>query len=322
MLNTNFLKNESDNKISSLPNYSELNLNNEKFHIKETSIPKKKKNKLLFISKKEGEKGLDSNKTNKFLKKKHDLKENSLIKNNLNGRWSLEEQKLFVDSALEFGSDWKKIHDKFSTRNITQIRSHAQKFLMKLKENSFLKEKGLKNDFCWSKAISHLKSKLTNDEIKNIFYSLCVENKKRKIEQNFSENINYKKNAFYNIKGKENIQNSSMDGNSKNIDDINFNNKDNNDFDFGELSNENEYNYFEGNLMHFGEEEEGEKRMNYFKPQKRYMNRLFENFNSSPLNDGTYNTSLYYNNDDNDSLMDLFSHKERKNEENELFLLE
>jgi len=321
MLNTNFIKNESDNKILSLPNYSEFNLNNEKFSRKETSIPKKKKNKLLFISKKEGEKDSDLNKTNTFLKKKHDLKENFFLKHNLNGRWSLDEQMLFVDSALEFGSDWKKIHEKFSTRTITQIRSHAQKFLMKLKENSFLKEKGLKNDFCWSKAISHLKSRLTNDEIKNIFYSLCVENKKRKIEQNFSENKNYKKNAFYNIKEKENIQNSSMDVNNKNIDDINFNIKDYN-FNFGELSNENEYNYFEGNLMHFGEEEEEEKRMNYFVPQKRYMNKLFENFNSSPLNDGTYNTSLYYNNDDNNSLMDLFSFKERNNEENELFLLE
>ena len=321
MLNTNFIKNESDNKILSLPNYSEFNLNNEKFSRKETSIPKKKKNKLLFISKKEGEKDSDLNKTNTFLKKKHDLKENFFLKHNLNGRWSLDEQMLFVDSALEFGSDWKKIHEKFSTRTITQIRSHAQKFLMKLKENSFLKEKGLKNDFCWSKAISHLKSRLTNDEIKNIFYSLCVENKKRKIEQNFSENKNYKKNAFYNIKEKENIQNSSMDVNNKNIDDINFNIKDYN-FNFGELSNENEYNYFEGNLMHFGKEEEEEKRMNYFVPQKRYMNKLFENFNSSPLNDGTYNTSLYYNNDDNNSLMDLFSFKERNNEENELFLLE
>lgn len=321
MLNTNFIKNESDNKILSLPNYSEFNLNNEKFSRKETSIPKKKKNKLLFISKKEGEKDSDLNKTNTFLKKKHDLKENFFLKHNLNGRWSLDEQMLFVDSALEFGSDWKKIHEKFSTRTITQIRSHAQKFLMKLKENSFLKEKGLKNDFCWSKAISHLKSRLTNDEIKNIFYSLCVENKKRKIEQNFSENKNYKKNAFYNIKEKENIQNSSMDVNNKNIDDINFNIKDYN-FNFGELSNENEYNYFEGNLIHFGEEEEEEKRMNYFVPQKRYMNKLFENFNSSPLNDGTYNTSLYYNNDDNNSLMDLFSFKERNNEENELFLLE
>lgn len=321
MLNTNFIKNESDNKILSLPNYSEFNLNNEKFSRKETSIPKKKKNKLLFISKKEGEKDLDLNKTNTFLKKKHDLKENFFLKHNLNGRWSLDEQMLFVESALEFGSDWKKIHEKFSTRTITQIRSHAQKFLMKLKDNSFLKEKGLKNDFCWSKAISHLKSRLTNDEIKNIFYSLCVENKKRKIEQNFSENKNYKKNAFYNIKEKENIQNSSMDVNNKNIDDINFNINDYN-FNFGELSNENEYNYFEGNLMHFGEEEEEEKRMNYFVPQKRYMNKLFENFNSSPLNDGTYNTSLYYNNDDNNSLMDLFSFKERNNEENELFLLE
>lgn len=321
MLNTNFIKNESDNKILSLPNYSEFNLNNEKFSRKETSIPKKKKNKLLFISKKEGEKDLDLNKTNTFLKKKHDLKENFFLKHNLNGRWSLDEQMLFVESALEFGSDWKKIHEKFSTRTITQIRSHAQKFLMKLKDNSFLKEKGLKNDFCWSKAISHLKSRLTNDEIKNIFYSLCVENKKRKIEQNFSENKNYKKNAFYNIKEKENIQNSSMDVNNKNIDDINFNINDYN-FNFGELSNENEYNYFEGNLMHFGKEEEEEKRMNYFVPQKRYMNKLFENFNSSPLNDGTYNTSLYYNNDDNNSLMDLFSFKERNNEENELFLLE
>ena len=162
MLNTNFIKNESDNKILSLPNYSEFNLNNEKFPRKETSIPKKKKNKLLFISKKEGEKDLDLNKTNTFLKKKHDLKENFFLKHNLNGRWSLDEQMLFVDSTLEFGSDWKKIHEKFSTRTITQIRSHAQKFLMKLKVNAYLKEKGLEYDFCWSKAITYLKSVLSH----------------------------------------------------------------------------------------------------------------------------------------------------------------
>ena len=241
MLNINSFKNDSKKNIISLRNYSELNFNKDRLFIKEPLFPNKQKKKPLFISKKGEQKISNLNKDNKFLQKKHDSEENSIFKKNLNGRWSLEEQMLFVDAVLEFGGDWKKIQEKFSTRTITQIRSHAQKFLMKLKVNVYLKEKGLEYDFCWSKAITYLKSVLSDDEIKNIFYSLCVENKKRNIEKNLSIDKYNMKNDEYIKKGKENTQylNSYKNNNTNNVE-KNFIEKNNNNLDFGGLFNESE----------------------------------------------------------------------------------
>jgi len=51
------------------------------------------------------------------------------------GRWTLSEQRKFVEAYAKFGKDWIKIRDYIGTRSDRQIRSHAQKFFQKLKDN-------------------------------------------------------------------------------------------------------------------------------------------------------------------------------------------
>ena len=92
--------------------------------------------------------------------------------NSNNGRWTKEEQSRFAEAVLKYGNDWKNIQSFVSTRNITQVRSHAQKFLMKLKESSFLKDKGLNTNLSWTKVINFLNNNLTNDELKEVLFSV------------------------------------------------------------------------------------------------------------------------------------------------------
>ena len=48
------------------------------------------------------------------------------------GRWSQEEQDRFLKGCYFFKNDWEKIKDYIKTRTIPQIRSHAQKYLIKI----------------------------------------------------------------------------------------------------------------------------------------------------------------------------------------------
>ena len=113
------------------------NISNEFYESKE-EVPSK--HSVKFISTK-----LESPSVS-LLQKKTTLKptdSSSDSENSNNGRWTIEEQRRFAEAVLKFGNDWKNIQNYVSSRNITQVRSHAQKFLMKLKESNFLKEKGL-----------------------------------------------------------------------------------------------------------------------------------------------------------------------------------
>jgi SHAQKYF class myb-like DNA-binding protein len=47
------------------------------------------------------------------------------------GAWSAEESSAFILGLEQFGRDWKKISTLVTTRNLTQIRSHAQKYFKK-----------------------------------------------------------------------------------------------------------------------------------------------------------------------------------------------
>lgn len=51
------------------------------------------------------------------------------------GRWTKEEQNLFVLAFKWHGKNWKKLSEIITTRSIIQIRSHAQKYCKKFKEN-------------------------------------------------------------------------------------------------------------------------------------------------------------------------------------------
>ena len=49
------------------------------------------------------------------------------------GRWSFEEHKKFIEALVEYRKNWKNIQMYIGTRSSSQVRSHAQKFLLKLK---------------------------------------------------------------------------------------------------------------------------------------------------------------------------------------------
>mmetsp|Transcript_18715 Transcript_18715/g.28688 ORF Transcript_18715/g.28688 Transcript_18715/m.28688 type:complete len:93 (+) Transcript_18715:238-516(+) len=44
------------------------------------------------------------------------------------GKWSEEEHHLFLEALKLFGKDWEAIQGHVRSRNIKNIRSHAQKF--------------------------------------------------------------------------------------------------------------------------------------------------------------------------------------------------
>ena len=52
--------------------------------------------------------------------------------NKKQGRWSQEEQDRFLKGCYFFKNDWEKIKEYIKTRTIPQIRSHAQKYLIKI----------------------------------------------------------------------------------------------------------------------------------------------------------------------------------------------
>lgn len=150
-----------------------------------------------------------------FLQKKTISNKNIMI-----SRWSKEEQKKFAQAILKYGINWKKIQEYVGTRNMTQIRSHAQKFLIKLKQNKFLLNKGLEKNSTWNKVIEFMDENLNKDEIKNILFS--VENMSKKKNQKkrikYYNKIRIKKEKY--LTEKKNLnQNNFINYNKKEEDD-------------------------------------------------------------------------------------------------------
>ena len=78
--------------------------------------------------------------TSKKIKNRRDNIKKS-ISNYSIGRWTKKERTIFALGIYEYGPNFNKINDKIPTRNIIQIRSHAQKFLKKLKSSEYLEKK-------------------------------------------------------------------------------------------------------------------------------------------------------------------------------------
>jgi SHAQKYF class myb-like DNA-binding protein len=147
------------------------------------------------------------------------LNEQKIENNDLNGgRWTKDEQRRFAEAVLKFRNDWKKIQNHIFSRNITQVRSHAQKFLMKLKENKFLQKKGMELSLSWTKVMNYLRSTLSYDELKEVLFS---------VEQTDNKKLSKKKSKKVKKNGKNVEANESSDFNSNcdtnwDIDDSDF----------------------------------------------------------------------------------------------------
>eukprot|EP01031_Cornospumella_fuschlensis_P029953 gene29953-36175_t len=54
------------------------------------------------------------------------------------GRWSAEEHRLFIEAVNQFGREWDKVQSVVKTRSLAQVRSHAQKYFLKLSRSEDL----------------------------------------------------------------------------------------------------------------------------------------------------------------------------------------
>ena len=50
----------------------------------------------------------------------------------ITGRWTREEHQLFIKGLELHGKGWKRIAEMIKTRTVVQIRTHAQKYFLKL----------------------------------------------------------------------------------------------------------------------------------------------------------------------------------------------
>ena len=62
------------------------------------------------------------------------IKYNKESKKKFNGRWNKKEKKIFLEGFLKFRNNWKKLNEVVRTRSIIQLRSHAQKFMMRIQK--------------------------------------------------------------------------------------------------------------------------------------------------------------------------------------------
>ena len=215
----NSIKEKSTNEISSK---QKINYANKYFNCKKNLLSNK------FLVKKVG----------RFNVHKYQFNKNqNQVKFQKEGRWSLEEHIIFLQTLEKYGTNWKKISKIIPTRSDKQIRSHAQKFYQKLKE---YKDTELGIDFTsenisdFNDMIEHIKSVNINYNIVTTFLYLSEKvNLIQKSKKNDKININI------------NINNILCEDITKNI----TNNFNGNGFIDEEISNNNFTNTYTNNIF-------------------------------------------------------------------------
>ena len=101
-------------------------------------IPQKNNEKLIyFTTNDQCFKQIEKKPKIKFLSKKvmrfKIIREDRKKDNNTEvGRWTKDEKEKFLQGISIYDTNWKKFTNLIKTRTLIQIRSHAQKFLLKL----------------------------------------------------------------------------------------------------------------------------------------------------------------------------------------------
>ena len=167
-------------------NYKENNKNFISKKLLRTSYHEKNENAIKFIIKKPLLFKVENN---------FNLTKNKKLNG---GRWTNEEHDKFLNGLQLYGTIWKKFKNLIKTRTLLQVRSHAQKFYLKMK---LCKNEDLGINFT-SDSISNL-----NDMINQI----------KRVNNNYNiVNIfKYLNNEFNNSQGK--FKKKSIDANLKNL---------------------------------------------------------------------------------------------------------
>ncbi len=190
--------------------------------------------------------------------------ENNTFKPAITGRWKFKEHMQFLEGLDKYGVNWKKIYPLIKTRTCDQIRSHAQKFFLKLKQ---VKDEQLGIDFT-SDNINNIKDMINNIKSINSDYDLIrvflylsekytamkKDEKSIKHEKELIPEIDNNSGSDNSIKNENNINNNDIIINDTNLD-INISN-DNNAFNNNiQISNDNfmsnifNQDYFNNNLF-------------------------------------------------------------------------
>jgi len=197
----------SENSNNYLLNYSTISDNLSDIFSDSFQEPKKKSVKFI----------LTKEETPSFLKKKINLSLESKEPENLNGgRWNKEEQQRFAEAVLKYGNDWKQIQSHVFSRNMTQVRSHAQKFLMKLKETNFIINEKYDQNLSWTKMMNLLRQNVDYEKLKELLFSVeqNEEKEKRKKEKKTLNKSKIKKNKLNSSLNSENYSKCDTNGDS------------------------------------------------------------------------------------------------------------
>ena len=190
--------------------------------------------------------------------------ENNSFNPAITGRWKFKEHIQFLEGLDKYGVNWKKICPLIKTRTANQVRSHAQKFFLKLKQ---VKDEQLGIDFT-SDNINSIRDMINNIKSINSDYDLIKVflylSEKYAAMKKDKKQIKHKKELIFeidknsdsdnNIKSKKNINNNDIIINNTNQD-MNISN--NNTFDNNDMSISNNNfmnnifipNYFNNNLF-------------------------------------------------------------------------
>ena len=198
----------------------------------------------------------------------------------ITGRWKFKEHIQFLEGLDKYGVNWKKICPLIKTRTSDQIRSHAQKFFLKLKQ---VKDEQLGIDFT-SDNINSIRDMINNIKSINCDYDLikvflylsekyeAMKKDKKQIKhtKELITEINKYSDSDNNIKNENNINNNDIIINNTNQD-MNISN-DNNTF------NNNNMPISNNNFM-----------SNIYIPQYFNNNLFFINFINNIANVNIYN---------------------------------
>ena len=214
------------------------------------------------------------------------------------GRWSKEEKIQFLKGIALYGKNWKKIKKLIETRSSPQVRSHGQKFFIKMKK---IKNKELGIDFTLDSItnindmVQQIKQANKDADIVKIFMSLISKNEEIKEKTIEIKNREEKTNML-----KDNLNNSNSVPNNNDLENVDKLSKSDNDNIYMNLNSV--YNaMMQMNALKNNNDYLMNKLINY-----NLENKLKTNIQNNYLND---NLNNYLNNDYYQKLNNIFQNE-------------